>query len=80
MGKLFQSLRDILYVKKKDSHELIGEGTTSTVKKVQHVNDQSYVYAMKVMSKSAPEEISYIKKEIKIHSSIDSSYIVKFWD
>ena len=32
------------------------------------------------MNKSTPEEIHYIKKEIKIHSSINSPYIVKFWD
>jgi|JI9StandDraft_2_1071091.scaffolds.fasta_scaffold73962_2 serine/threonine protein kinase len=35
---------------------------------------------MKVMNKSTPDEISYIKKEIKIHSSIDSPFVVKFYD
>lgn len=60
MGKLFKSTEEIQYVRKENQHELVGRGTTSTVKKVYHLSNPSVVYAMKIMAKSSPEEIVYI--------------------
>ena len=61
--------------------EIIGKGTYGTVYKVQEKNSKN-IYALKQISLEGltPKEISEVNQEVKILSSINSDFVVKYYN
>lgn len=60
---------------------MLGKGATATIYKIYHKNDRfRRPYVLKEMEKFDIKETEYIMKEVKIHSQLDSPYIVRYFD